>query len=260
MSREKSCFGILFSLSIIIGVALGMIIRQGMRQPDLDPLSVSASALGSEINPDDPASFARTYLFIGVDNLLGKANLEGAWLITLSNPDDHPEGTIEIILTTIYPLLSEQVIVPDQHQFTKPHPAIQVNVNDLNSIEAIGPLSYTDYEWSDVIIIDEVTINTAIQLNDVNYSGPINTPTADMFIKPWENPEKAFRQQWGIITTLCTEPQAYSNFNTIQRLKNLYGDHIISTLSGDDLLKLWQVINYNQNDTIDCEIYPQLTH
>ncbi|MCB2179744.1 hypothetical protein KQH54_01335 [bacterium] len=259
MSREKSCFGFLFSISIIVGVALGMVIRQGIRLSDVKPGSISASALGADIISDE-TSFERTYLIIGVDDLYGDALLQGAWIITLSTPEDHPEGTIEVILVTLYPLLPEHVTFPGQSDFTKPHAAIPVDVNDLSTLEMLPPLTFTEPEWSDVILIDETAMNAAIRLSDMNFSGPLPTPTSDMFVKTWENPTNAFRQQWGIITTLCTEPKTYSQLNTIQQLLNLYGDHITSTLGRNELLKLWQIINYKQNDTIDCEIYPQLTH
>ena len=108
--------------------------------------------------------------------------------------------------------------------------------------------------------MDEVAINTAIQLSNVNHTGPLKTPTADLFVKPWNDPAKAFHQQWGIITTLCEESKAFGQYDKIQQIIKLYGSHIRATVDAKGLLQLWQLVNYKTTDTIQCEIYPQLTH
>lgn len=257
MSREKSCFGILFSFSIIIGIVLGYIIRQGIRFPSVDPRSISAAA---SVPLEDETSVGQTFLVIGVDNLISDSHLQGAWLATLDNPGDHTGGSLQIILVTLYPVIPENVSSLEQSKFSKPHAPIPVDAHNLSSINSLEPLAFTDQTWSQVIILDEIAMNAAIQFSNLNAAEPISTPTADMFVKSWENPEKSLHQQWGIITTLCEEPEAYSQYSTIQKINNFYGTHILSTLDAPGLLKFWQVVNYKQTDTISCEIYPQLTH
>ncbi|MEJ2758787.1 MAG: hypothetical protein P8046_09940 [Anaerolineales bacterium] len=215
MSREKSCFGILFSLSIVVGIVLGIIIRQGMLNNSLDGSLLSASA---EDKQENQASLEDTLLVVGVDSMEQSPHLEGAWLVTLCNQSDHPAGTIHLKLITLYPVLAENVTSLEQSQFANPHPPVTVDINDLDAITTLEPLGFTDEKWSQVIIMDEVTMNTAIQLSNVHHPDPIKTPTADLFVKPWNNPKKALHQQWGIITTLCEESTAFGQLDTIQQM------------------------------------------
>ncbi len=259
MSREKSCFGILFSLSIIVGIALGYIIRKGMLFEPIDTGSLSSSVTIPQEQSNQETSLEDTILVIGVDSMETDPHLEGAWLVTLCDKPDHPTGTIHLILITLYPMLAENVTTLEQSQFANPHDAIPVDVHNPSEIEHLEPLKFTEKTWSQVIILDEVAVNTAIQLSNRNHTVPINTPTADLFIKPWNNPKKAFHQQWGIITTLCEESKTFGKLNNINQIIKLYGSHLQATVNDNGLLQLWQLVNYKPTDSVQCDLYPQLT-
>lgn len=259
MSREKSCFGILFSLSIIIGIALGYIIRKGMISDPLDPNPVSASVSIPQNQTNEEASLGDTILVIGVDSMETDPHLEGAWLVTLCDQPDHPPGTVHLILITVYPVLAENVTSLEQSQYANPHEAISVDVHNPSEIGQLKPLTFTDQTWSHVIIMDEVAVNTAIQLSNRNHTVPISTPNPDLFVKPWNNPGKAFYQQWGIITTLCEESKTFGQLNNINQIIKLYGSHLKATVDGDGLRTLWQLVNYKPTDSVQCDLYPQLT-
>ena len=237
-------------MSIVVGIILAIIISNGMT-PDLgitpSPQPYSASGLED------------TYLILGVENLTGQThNLEGAWLATLCTEEDHTSEAIHIILMTLYPILSDNINNFELRKYANPHAPIQFDPNDLNSIASIPPVAMADEPWDHVIILDEVAMNTAIYLNDVNNSDPIPTPSADTFIKPWNDPARAFQQQSSIITTLCDEPEAYGKLTTIQRIIELTGSHLLFSFQDHDqsLFSLWQVVDLQPGETVECELYP----
>ena len=82
--KGKSCFGILFGLSIIAGIVLGKMIVPPQ------PLPITSTP------PPEP-KINDTILFIGVDHLDStQPLLEGAWLVALDERNDHPADIIHI--------------------------------------------------------------------------------------------------------------------------------------------------------------------
>lgn len=247
MSREKSCFGFLFSVSIVVGIVFGFIIRNGM---DSDPTITPP--------PPDPED---TILIVGVESLEGNThNLEGVWLVKLDAESDLEENNIHLILQTLYPLLPENVNALELRKYANPHPPIQIDPDDIEALKKFPPIALSGETWRHVIFLDEIAMNTVILLNNVNFSGEIKPPSSETFLKPWEDPEESYQQQWSIISTLCEEPEAYGQFSTIQKIVQLYGKHIHSKLQEQGLYQLWQTVNLRQGSELSCEIYPDLSH
>jgi hypothetical protein len=254
MFKGKSCFGILFSMSLVVGIIFAIIISNSMKDLDLDIDRTITPTKTDDVNPED------TYLIIGVDSLAGQThNLEGAWLATLCSEEDHASDAIHIVLITLYPILSENINNFELRKYANPHDPIQIDRNDLNSIASIPPVAMSEEPWDHVIILDEVAMNTAIHLNDINISDPIPTPSLDTFIKPWEDPARSFQQQSSIIKTLCDEPEAYGKLATIQRIIDLSESNLLVYFQGQNLslFKLWQMVDLQPGETVECELYPE---
>ncbi|MEJ2484540.1 MAG: hypothetical protein P8Y72_04225 [Anaerolineales bacterium] len=242
--KGKSCFGILFGLSIIAGIVLGKMIVPPQ------PLPITSTP------PPEP-KINDTILFIGVDHLDStQPLLEGAWLVALDERNDHPADIIHIKLITLYPIISEHVTSMEHSRYAEPHQPIPIDPNNLDHLKDIPPISFTEETWSYVIIIDEIAMNTIILLTNPNISPSYPTPEPDTFIKPWENPQGAYDQHAAILYTLCEEPDSYAQFKTIQEVVKLNGSHIKTNLDNDGLYKLWQLVNYSVGKKITCSFYP----
>ena len=249
--KGKSCFGILFGLSIIAGIAIGMWIKEILT---IDPISPTITP---EIIDGTGPNVFDTILFIGVDHLDStQPLLEGAWLAALDEGNDHPADFIHIKLITLYPIISEHVTSMEQSLYAEPHPPIPIDPNNLDQLKDIPPISFSKETWSYVIIIDEIAMNTIILLTNPNWSSPFSTPEPDLFIKPWEDPQGAYDQHAAILFTLCEEPDSFAQLKTIQEVIKLSGSHIKTDLNNKGLLKLWQRVNFSLGKKISCSFYP----
>jgi len=249
--RAKSCFGILFGLSIVIGITIGMMIK--------DTLYVSGSATPTMTvpAPDSDPKVDDTILFIGVDDLQSETPmLQGAWLATLGNKDDHTANDIHITLITLYPIIPEHVKSVEQANLAQPHEAIPVDPDNLASVTEIRSIFNLEENWSHVIIVDDFAMNVIISLINPNSQRPIPTASPDTFIKSWTNPTGAFNQHFAILKTLCEEPKSYALYTTIVDIIKLNNTHLKTNLSDDGLIRLWQLVNYSQGKTIQCDFYP----
>lgn len=249
--RTKSCFGILFGLSIVIGITIGMMIK--------DTLYASGSSTPTTTvpTPDTEPQVNDTILFIGVDDLQAETPmLEGAWLATLGNKNDDPENDIYIILVTLYPIIPEHVLSVEQAYLAQPHDAIPVDPNNLSALIEIKPIFNSDKNWAHVIFVDNHAMNVIVSLINPNSPRPIPTPSPDTFIKSWTNPTGAYNQHYAILTTLCEEPKSFALYNTVIDIVKLNNTHLQTNLSDDGLIRLWQLVNYSNGKEIVCNIYP----
>lgn len=249
--RAKSCFGILFGLSIVIGITIGMMIKDSLYVYGSSTSTPTVPASGPEPEVDD------TILFIGVDNLQSEtALLEGAWLATLGNKNDHQQNTIDIILITLYPITPDHVSSVEQAQLAQAHEGIVVNPSDLTSLTSMLPIFNMNQSWSHVIMVDEYAMNVIVSLINPNSPHPIPTPSPDTFIKPWLDPLAAYTQHTAILKTLCEDPDSYALYNTILEIVQLNNKHLKTNLSDDGLIRIWQLVNYSQGKTVQCTFYP----
>jgi len=250
--KAKSCFGILFGLSIVAGIIFGNMIKGILYPPIQETPGTLESLPTTEPNPERND----TILFIGVDHLDAKIPfLEGAYLATLCNQPDHDENTIHIILITLYPIIPEHENESEKSYLTKPHNPIPIDINNLAGLDKIYPISSNDETWSHVIVIDEEAMNLIISLINPNMDKPPKL-SSDTFIKAWENPEGAYQQHQAILTTLCDEPDMYAEYETIRDIVELNNTHLKTNLSGENLIRLWQLVNFSSGKSVRCEFFP----
>jgi len=248
--KAKGCFGILFGLSIVVGVSIGMMFK--------DAISATATLTPPPIEATEYPQLKDTILILGVDSLESERPLlEGAWLVTLCNKNDHDSEALHFILITLYPVIPENVTSVEQSYLTKAHAAIPIDPNNISGLKEISPLSITTETWSHVIILDEFAMNLIVSLTNPNIQKPYPTLSPNTFIKSWENPIKAFSQHRAILITLCEEPDTYAQFNTIQEIVRLNNRHIKTNLTDDGLINLWQLVNFSAGKKIFCDLYPK---
>lgn len=253
MNRGKSCVGFLFGLSLLVGMVLGYFVLTGIEDtragtviPDPSPLDETTTAPRQDM-----------ILLLGVDDLQKTyPALEGAWLIEFCDDPDHNDQYLHIKIITLYPIIPEAVTSTQQSLYAQPHAPVTINPNDLWGLADQPPLSFSTDRWSQVVVMDEVTANVVISLQDMNTPRPIPTPTSSAFIKPWINPQGAHHQQEGILTTLCEHPAPLGHLSVVNEILQLEGSHIRSTLSEGGLLKMWQVVNFTQDKTVVCTRFP----
>ena len=224
-----------------------------------DTLDVSGSPTPTMTIPalDSEPQVNDTILFIGVNDLQAETPLlEGAWLATLCNKNDHAANDIHIILITLYPIIPEHVLSIEQAYLAQPHEAIPVDPDNLSILTDIKPIFNSEESWSHVILVDNFAMNVIVSLINPNTPRPIPTPSPDTFIKSWENPTGAYNQHFAILTTLCEEPKSFALYNTIVDIVKLNNTHLQTNLTDDGLIRLWQLVNYSQGKTILCDFYP----
>ncbi|NIW44821.1 MAG: hypothetical protein GWN14_08730 [candidate division Zixibacteria bacterium] len=245
--KAKSCFGILFILSIIAGIILGKMITDGGIEPT--PTPTPPQEIIPEVND--------TILFIGVNSLEAETPLlEGAWLATLSMNNNHDDNIIQILLITLYPILPEHVNSLEKAYLAEPHAPIQIDPNHLEKFREIKPIFDTDQEWTHIIVVDEYAMNLIISLTNPNLSLPIPAPSPNTFIKSWENPVGAYQQHRAIIKTLCEEPENFALYNTILEIVNLNNSHLKTNLTKEGLIQIWQLVNYSVGKNVECKPFP----
>ena len=131
MNRTTGCL-VLFILSLIAGIIAGYYLITLMKPPDL-----------TEITPEPPRSHTstntdaeRSVLIVGVDSL-NKPNplMEGAWLVTLV---DYGEGSIQLRLITLYPIVETSATSTYHIPYTQPHTPIVVDPSNLLNLETPG--------------------------------------------------------------------------------------------------------------------------
>ena len=78
-----------------------------------------------------------------------------------------------------------------------------------------------------------------------------------MFKKPWENPNATYRQQSSVLKNVCDNPEAFFEYNVASKLISLYPDHILSTLTANELFRIWQInVNVGEHVSVSCEFIP----
>ena len=256
MSRTRSCVGILFIISVILGIVLGYMVLEGIAGSEpLEPISPFTDTTSI---PSTQNNNSHSILVIGVDSL-AKAypGLEGAWRITLEQSNGQSNGVLHFDISTLYPVTKNSVLSTRHGQFSVPHDKIVIDPNNLAALTELEPISYSREDWDDIILLDEVVVNFLISLQNPNIQRPIPTPHPSVFIKPWEDPEGAFDQQRAILTTLCDHPEPLSQPALILEIIEMTGVHLKSTLDKDGLRGLWQVINYTGDKQVVCSFYPE---
>lgn len=251
MSRTRSCVGILFIISMIIGILLGYMVLEGMEVPP-PPITIDPNII-----PTKQQQNFQSILVVGVDSLMNPApSLEGAWQITLEQSNGQSNGSYNFDISTLYPVTKATILSTRHGKFAEAHPNIIVDPDNITALTELEPISYYQGEWTDIIVVDEIVINMLVSLQNPNTPKPIPTPHPSLFIKPWKDPEGAFQQQRAILTTLCDHPDPLSEPAVVLEILQMYGQHLTSTMSSDGLLDLWQVMNYTSDTKIDCSFYP----
>lgn len=247
--------GILFISSLIIGAAIGILIKFGMigtpppPQPTPTPTLISIA----DHNPlPDPK-----ILVIGVKDLNAQETiLVSIWFVSQESSTEDGVPTIKFTMKTIYPVVQSMGQTPSLTPYTQPHEPIWIKAKDLDSITSLIPLVAADVKWNEIVVIDEYFMNSAINLADRNEPDPLATPPPDRFFNPWEDPQGAYIQQVNILTNLCAHPDAYFEFMIADTLFKMYQTHIVSSLTADDMRYMWQINNLD-DATITCSFDPE---
>jgi hypothetical protein len=248
MTRAKGCL-FLFILSVIAGAVAGYYLISGMDSHDTD--NRLAPDLPQPTSSTDPN---RSVLVLGVDNLEKlRPALEGAWLVTLV---ENAQGVINLRIATLYPVVQASVTSNYHYTYTQPHEPIIIDPNNLHDASDLAPISYSQDQWSQVILLDEIAINTVIMMQNLNFTAPVATPVPGAFTKPWDHPQLAFEQQDRILTLLCKNPTPLSEPKNINFLLEMEGRHIFTTLPENGLRSLWQLINYVPSKQVICTRFP----
>lgn len=249
MNRATGCL-LLFIISIAAGIIAGYFLIKIMeppKPPDIQERTPTPKPTSST-NPD------RTMLVVGVTSLTDpNPTMEGAWLITLV---DYGQDAIHLRLVTLYPIIEASASSSYHIPYTQPHPPIIVNPANLQDLKFLEPISFSPDDWSQVIILDEVAINTMIMMQQLNFQDPVSTPVPDAFVKPWESPQLCFEQQERILQILCENPSPMGDPNNIRTITEMEGTHILTTLPASGLYSLWQLINYSPNKQVICTRIP----
>jgi hypothetical protein len=250
MTRAKGCL-VLFIISVIAGTLAGYYLINGMESPDEPQMTTLVPNSPLPTSSTDPK---RSVLVLGVDSLDKRdPALEGAWLITLI---ENAGRTIHLRVATLYPVVEASMTSNYHYPYTQPHPPIIIDPHDLRGASNLAPISFTYDKWSQVILLDEVAINTLIMMQNLNFRAPAPTPGPGAFIKPWEKPQQAFEQQERILSILCDNPAPLSDPNNINTLMEMEGRHLFSTLPEGGLRSLWQLINYIPSKQVTCTRIP----
>lgn len=249
MNRSTGCL-LLFIISMIAGIIAGYFLIT-MMDTSTPPETIQEPPTSQATANTDAE---RSVLIVGVDNL-EKPNplMEGAWLVTLV---DYGEGSIHLRLITLYPIVEASATSTYHIPYTQPHTPIVVNPANMLSLKFLEPISFSPDAWAQVIMLDEVAINTIIMMQHLNFKDPVPTPGPNTFDKPWENPQAAFNQQDNILHLLCDKPAPMSEPKNIQIVTAMEGTHIQSTLPPGGLYSLWQLINYTPNKEVICTRFP----
>lgn len=252
MSNNRSCVAILFAISLLAGTVLAYLVVStigGGQAATIEP---------SETLVSTPAVGEGSILVVGVDRLDGSAPslLEGAWLVSLCCDRNQPEDTLELNVITIYPVVPQSVTASQMSEFVQPHTPIVIDPDNLEALRFQVPFTFTDEAWSDVLVLDEIVIHTLISMQNPNIPRPIPTPDPSMFSKPWQSPEAAFRQQQAIMITLCDHPWLLADLQVVLHLLGMYNQHLVSTLSAEELLTLWQLMDIAPDHPVICNRFP----
>ena len=255
MSKTRSCVGILFIFSMIIGIMLGYGVLEMIKGGDDSMLDITIDP--NIIPPKEQPNF-QSILVVGVDSLMSQSpSLEGAWVVTLAQTNGHSNGTLYFDISTLYPVTKNSVLSTRHGQYAIPHRNIVIDPDNLMALTELEPISFFQGKWTDIIVLDEVVINMLVSLQNPNISRPIPTPHPSLFIKPWEDPEGAFQQQRAILTTLCDHPEPLSESSLVLEIIEMNGQHLTSSLNKDGLLQLWQLINYTRDKQVSCTFFPE---
>ncbi|MBN2045223.1 MAG: hypothetical protein JW757_09405 [Anaerolineales bacterium] len=248
MTRAKSCL-VLFILSVIAGAIAGFYLVEIMEPPV--PTVTPAPSFPVPTSSTDPD---RTVLVVGVDNLeYPNPAIEGVWIVSLL---DNADGMLHLKLITLYPVVEASVTSTRQIPYTHPHPKIRIDPDDLHAVGDLAPISFSYDRWSQIIVLDEIAINTIIMMQNLNFRPPAPTPVQGAFLEPWIDPEGTFQQHKRILTILCENPTPLSDPANINILTAMEGTHIRSTLPAGGLRSLWQVINYLPGKQVTCSQSP----
>jgi len=255
MKRRVGCLGFLFGASIIIGTLIGILFELGRT----GVATIAAQPTYTQITTPSTNKKDLTILFIGIDQLPPEeSHLVSAWLVKVETLPANGVTNIHLSLRTLYPILPEMVTTFSLKDYSQAHAPVVVNPNDINSISTLAPLNQPEVTWDHIIIIDEFLMNSAILLSDVNTSLIPEQPSKNLFKKPWDSPQKAYKQQSAILKNFCNSPEAFTLFSVAEQLKNLAANHIVSPLSINDIFSLWQItVNVGAESAVSCEFYPQ---
>jgi hypothetical protein len=251
MSKLTSLFLIIiFFISLFVGIIIGVTMNEA-----------KTTATPTQLITTPGIVQIGSVLVLGVNNIEDEIiYLESAWLASIRAKSNNEGNYIEVDLVGLYPLSVGQVTSPNQSQYTDPHPPIEFPKAYLDNLDArellntIPVLTWTDFYYQDVVVLDEYGMNYIIELTNINPQFP---PPHSTFINAWEDPQLAHDVQHNILETICAPPQnilAYTNFT---RVFDIMPAHLVSTLSPNDILALWQVnINLNTPPTVSCSIFP----
>lgn len=254
MSKLTSLFLIIiFFICLLVGVYIGRIANPSTPEtiPTLTPATNPSITIGS-------------ILVLGMNNFEDEQiYLESAWVATI-NAISHDNGNqIEVVLVGLYPLSAGQLTSAKQSQYLIPHQPIVFpkayleNLHAFELLNSIPILNRVDIFFNDVVIVDEFGMNYIIELTNTNPQLPPPPPTENTFCRPWDNPQHAQEIQHNILETLCAPPQNILEYTNFIRVFDLVPNHLVSTLSQEDILALWQVnINLNTPPSISCKIFP----
>lgn len=251
MSKLTSLFLIIiFFICLFVGIYLGGIAKS----PDEPPPPILPE-------PSNGIISIGSVLVLGMNDFEEeKIYLESAWLARISTIS-HTEGDrIEVLLVGLYPLSSGQVTNPTQTEYVVPHPPIEFpkayldNLSDFELLKTVPILNRTDIFFNDVVVLDEYGMNYIIELTNINPQLP---PPPSTFINPWEDPQHSHDIQHNILEIICDPPQNILKYTNFTQVFDIMPNHVVSTLSPNDILALWQVyINLDTPPAISCNIYP----
>ena len=119
-------------------------------------------------------------------------------------------------------------------------------------------LNQTDNFFQHVIVLDEYAMNHLIALTNLNPQLPVQAPTENSFIHPWDDPQRSHEMQHNILETLCAPPQHILNYDNFLLGFTIIPAHLKTNLSNELIVESWftKINLVTPPPTISCSIYP----
>lgn len=234
---KNTFFFFLFVGSLFVGIFIGRLMSVGRAGYEVNATQTAAA-------PVDPAHIV---LIAGVDNLAGpESTLQSAWLAF------YEQGSPQFVFIPLYPVNN----YPSLHTYLIPHSPIRINPNDLENLKTLEVFVLQNAIWDDVILMDGQALDQIVTLtNGESSSSPNPANFAANLKNPWEDPQTALHQQANIYQFLCDHTAPFAEWNNIDKLLGLLGQHITSSLEQREIMVQWQWLS-NQSFSIDCRFPP----
>ena len=119
-----------------------------------------------------------------------------------------------------YPVAVGQFPNSPQSKYLQPHAPIvfpRDYLNNLNDFQLLNTIPKV-YEYRQLLSARDYLgrirgANYLIALTNLNPQLPVQAPTENSFIRPWNDPQRSYEMQDNILETLCAPPQHILNYD-----------------------------------------------